>query len=97
MSNLLLIFVLLSLIIVLIIHCYCLWPSSRIVQYEFRKIPAFMWRGCDCEEMFVQLGGTTYLSCAFCVGHSSSAERGRVTYRVVYCPPKANGILDVVD
>lgn len=66
MSYLLLIFVLLSLIIVLIIHCYCLWPSTRIVQHEFRKIPAFMWGGRDCEEMFVQLGGTTYLSCDFC-------------------------------
>lgn len=97
MSNLLLIFVLLSLIIVLIIHCYCLWPSTGIVHYEFRKIPAFMWRGCDCEEMFVQLGGTTYLSCAFFVGHWSSAECCRITYWLVYRLQKEKGILDLAD
>lgn len=30
--------------------------------------------GCDWEEMFIQMGGTTYLSCACFVGHSSSVN-----------------------
>lgn len=51
-ANLLLTFVLLRPVVVLIIHCYCLWPSTRAVQCEFRRIPAFMWGGCDCEEVF---------------------------------------------
>lgn len=81
MCNLLLSSVLLSPIIVLIIHCYCLRPSTRTVQCEFRKIA--------CEE------GVTVRKCSssrverliflvLSVGHSSSAECCRITYWIVY-------------
>lgn len=51
-----------------------------------------MCRGCDWEEMLVQMGGTTYLSCACFVGHSSSVNAaGSLTELFIFLQ-KENGI-----
>lgn len=81
MCNLLLSSVLLSPIIVLIIHCYCLRPSTRTVQCEFRKIA--------CEEgVTVRKRSSSRVErlifLVLSVGHSSSAECCRITYWIVY-------------